>query len=177
MGTRSVADSDAVSAALAALGIAHRVLNARQDAEEAAIIAAAGLCGSVTVATNMAGRGTDILLSDEARAAGGLHVILTAFHETARIDRQLYGRAGRQGDPGSGEAITAADDELYTLFAPWPRKILLASIKAWPIVDGPADWLRRYAQFAAERRHAAARRQTELAEEQLRERLAFSGER
>ncbi len=175
VGTRSVTDSDTVAAALAALGLAHRVLNARQDAEEAAIIAAAGEIGAVTVATNMAGRGTDILLSEEARAAGGLHVILTAFHETARIDRQLYGRAGRQGDPGSSEAITAADDELYALFAPWPRKVLLASAKAWPIVDGPAEWLRRYAQLVADRRHAAARRQTELAEDRLRERLAFSG--
>lgn len=176
VGTRSVADSDSVSAALTALGIAHRVLNAVQDSEEATIIATAGEIGAVTVATNMAGRGTDILLSDDARAAGGLHVILTAFHETARIDRQLYGRAGRQGDPGSGEAITAADDELYTLFAPLPRKVLLASAKTWPIVGGPAEGLRRYAQSAAERRHAAARRQTELGEERLRDRLAFSGE-
>lgn len=176
VGTRSVADSDAVSAALSPLGIPHRVLNARQDADEAETIAAAGQVGSVTVATNMAGRGTDILLSDAARAAGGLHVIVTAFHETARIDRQLYGRAGRQGDPGSGEAITAIDDELYQLFAPWPRRLLLASTKAWPIANGPAEWLRRHAQAAAERRHAGARRQTELGEERLRQRLAFSGE-
>jgi preprotein translocase subunit SecA len=176
VGTRSVADSDSVSAALTALGIAHRVLNAVQDSEEATIIATAGEIGAVTVATNMAGRGTDILLSDGARAAGGLHVILTAFHETARIDRQLYGRAGRQGDPGSGEAITAAEDELYTLFASLPRKVLLASAKTWPIVGGPAEGLRRYAQSSAERRHAAARRQTELGEQRLRERLAFSGE-
>src|SRR3546814_7949468 len=72
----------------------------------------------------MAGRGTDIELSKDAHAAGGLHVILTSFHETSRIDRQLEGRAGRQGDPGSAQAITAIDDELYTLFAPRAAKAL-----------------------------------------------------
>lgn len=175
VGTRSVADSEAVSAALAARGIPHRVLNARQDGEEAEIVAAAGQCGAVTVATNMAGRGTDIELGEDARSAGGLHVILTAFHETARIDRQLYGRAGRQGDPGSSEAITALDDELYRHFAAAPARMVGASVKQWPVCDGPAEWLRRWAQAAAERRHAATRRQTELSEERLRESMAFSG--
>ena len=134
VGTRSVADSESVSAALAARDIAHRVLNALQDGEEADIIAAAGQLGAVTVATNMAGRGTDIELSDEARAAGGMHVILTAFHETQRIDRQLYGRAGRQGDPGSAEAISALDDELYRHFAAGPAKMLGRSTKEWPLL-------------------------------------------
>src|SRR3546814_1231669 len=94
VGTRSVGDSEAVAAALDRRGIAYRILNARQDAEEAAIVAAAGELGGVTVATNMAGRGIDIELSKDAHAAGGLHVILTSFHETSRIDRQLEGRAG-----------------------------------------------------------------------------------
>ncbi len=176
VGTRSVADSEAVSAALTARGVAHRVLNARQDGEEAEIVAVAGRIGAVTVATNMAGRGTDIELAAEARAAGGLHVILTAFHETQRIDRQLYGRAGRQGDPGSTEAITALDDELYRLFAPTAAKTLSSATKEWPVQDGPAEWLRRWAQANAERRHAAIRRQTELGEDRLREQMAFSGE-
>src|SRR5690606_33675709 len=162
VGTRSVADSEAVSAALSARGIAHRVLNARQDGEEAEIVGAAGQIGAVTVATNMAGRGTDIELSAAARAAGGLHVILTAFHETQRIDRQLYGRAGRQGDPGSTEAISALDDELYRHFAPGPAKLLGRSGKSWPLRDGSAEWLRKWAQRVAERRHAAARRMTEI---------------
>ena len=175
VGTRSVADSEAVSAALHARGIAHRVLNARQDGEEADIVAGAGQLGAVTVATNMAGRGTDIELSKEAKGAGGLHVILTAFHETARIDRQLYGRAGRQGDPGSSEAITALDDELYRHFAARPAKILGSSARQYPVQDGPAEALRRWAQASAERRHAASRRQTELSEERLREQMAFSG--
>lgn len=175
IGTRSVADSERVALELQRLGIAHRVLNARQDAEEAEIIAAAGHCGAVTVATNMAGRGTDIELSAEAKAAGGLHVVLTAFHETARIDRQLFGRAGRQGDPGSTCAITSAEDELYLLHAPFWRRVLLASVKTWPVNGGPADWLRKVAQGAAERHHASVRRQTELHEERLKKALAFSG--
>jgi hypothetical protein len=135
------------------------VLNALQEAEEADIVAGAGHEGAVTVATNMAGRGTDIELCAAARAAGGLHVILTAFHETQRIDRQLFGRAGRQGDPGSSEAITALDDELYRLFAPGPAKLLESWIKEWPIREGPAEWLRRAAQrrgqSGATRRSAA----------------------
>ncbi len=176
IGTRSVKASETLSAALKAAGIAHRVLNARQDSEEAEIIGSAGEAGAVTVATNMAGRGTDIELSDAARAAGGLHVILTEYHETSRIDRQLYGRAGRQGDPGSCEAITAADDELYTLFAPGATKLLVANAKAdWPVLNGRADMLRRMAQKAADGRHAASRRQTELMEEQQKTSMAFTG--
>lgn len=175
VGTRSVADSEAVAAALDGIGIACRVLNARQDAQEAEIVASAGQLGAVTVATNMAGRGTDIELSGEARAAGGLHVILTAFHDTPRIDRQLEGRAGRQGDPGSTQAITAIDDELYTLFAARAAGALAASARSWPVTGRLADMLRRWAQMAAERRHAAVRRQTELSEEKLQKTMAFSG--
>jgi preprotein translocase subunit SecA len=176
IGTRSVGASETLAEALATAGVAHRVLNARQDAEEASIIAAAGEAGAVTVATNMAGRGTDIELSDAARAAGGLHVILTEFHETARIDRQLYGRAGRQGDAGSCEAITAIDDELYTLFAPVATRACAASARGvWPMVGKQADLLRRLAQSASERRHAGSRRQTELMEDRLKTQMAFTG--
>jgi len=175
VGTRSVADSESVSAALDARGIVHRVLNARQDGEEAEIVAAAGQLGAVTVATNMAGRGTDIELSAEAKAAGGLHVILTAFHETQRIDRQLYGRAGRQGDPGSAEAISALDDDLYRHFSGGAAKMLGGAGREWPLHGRQAEWLRKWAQGVAERRHAAARRLTELQEEQLRKAMAFSG--
>lgn len=174
VGTRSVADSESVSVALESCGISHRVLNARQDSEEAEIIAYAGQLGAVTVATNMAGRGTDIELSPESKAAGGLHVILTAFHETQRIDRQLYGRAGRQGDPGSAEAISALDDELYRHFAPGGAKVL-RRVNRWPLHNGPAEWLRKWAQNVAEHRHAAMRRQTELSEERLRKTMAFTG--
>ncbi|RIV87724.1 RNA helicase SecA [Aurantiacibacter zhengii] len=175
VGTRSVADSESVAAVLDARGIPYRLLNARQDGEEAGVVAQAGQLGAVTVATNMAGRGTDIELSEEARKAGGLHVILTAFHETARIDRQLYGRAGRQGDPGSAEAITALDDELYRHYGGTVAKIVGRSAKVWPIENGPAEWLRQWAQGAAERKHASVRRQVEVSEDKLREQLAFSG--
>ena len=92
------------------------VLNARQDREEAEIVAEAGQAGRITVATNMAGRGTDIRLHPAVSEAGGLHVILTEYHESRRIDRQLFGRCARQGDPGSYESIVALDDELFRRF-------------------------------------------------------------
>lgn len=103
IGTASVAESEALSACLAEAGIAHAVLNARFDAEEAAIVAQAGEPGRVTVATNMAGRGTDIPLAAGVAAAGGLHVMCCQFNASRRIDRQLEGRCARQGDPGSVE--------------------------------------------------------------------------
>jgi len=117
VGTDSVADSLAVSAALAAAGVPHEVLNALNDAAEAGIVARAGEAGRVTVATRMAGRGTDIALDDAARAAGGLHVICCQRNPSRRLDRQLAGRAARGGDPGSWEAWLpapkAAGSETY----------------------------------------------------------------
>jgi preprotein translocase subunit SecA len=122
IGTRSVEASENLAALLISAGLSPVVLNARNDRFEAEIIAAAGQPGRVTVATNMAGRGTDIVLHPAVKEAGGLHVILTEFHESTRVDRQLYGRAGRQGDPGSYEAIVALDDDLFQRFA--HRKLL-----------------------------------------------------
>ena len=90
------------------------ILNARQDAEEAAIIARAGEAGRITIATNMAGRGADIPVSVEVRKKGGLHVILTEFHGSARIDRQFIGRTGRQGQPGTAVSIVSLHDPIYT---------------------------------------------------------------
>lgn len=116
IGTRSIVESETLSALLVAAGVEHRVLNARRHEEEAAIIAGAGRAGRVTVATNMAGRGTDIVLDAGARAAGGLHVIGTGRHESRRTDRQLFGRAGRQGDPGSAMMFSSLDDDLVTRF-------------------------------------------------------------
>lgn len=112
IGTRSVEASEAIAAELTRRHIVHTVLNARQDADEAKIVAQAGQAGQVTVATNMAGRGTDIKLNATSRHAGGLHVILSEFHESSRVDRQLFGRSGRQGDPGSCRAIVSGQDEL-----------------------------------------------------------------
>ncbi|MEM1331386.1 MAG: hypothetical protein AAGG07_12590 [Planctomycetota bacterium] len=112
IGTRSVADSERVARALESGGVPCRVLNATREAEEAAIVAEAGRTGAVTVATNMAGRGTDIKLDDDARMRGGLVVIATEHHDERRVDRQLFGRAGRQGDPGHAEVFCSLDDEL-----------------------------------------------------------------
>jgi len=175
IGTRSVSDSQTLSRILEERGIAHRVLNALNDEDEAGLVSRAGEIGAVTVATNMAGRGTDIELSEDARRAGGLHVILTAFHETQRVDRQLYGRAGRQGDPGSSEAFSALDDELYRQFAPRAAMLLARTTEKWPVRDGAAEWLRKFAQKAAERHHARQRRHVELGEERNRKVLSFAG--
>jgi preprotein translocase subunit SecA len=112
VGTRSVHDSERLSAMLSAEGLDHQVLNAVRHAEEAKIVAQAGQPGKVTVATNMAGRGTDIRLARGVGDAGGLHVIATQRHEAGRIDRQLFGRCARQGDPGSARAFVSLEDEL-----------------------------------------------------------------
>ncbi|MBI5725648.1 MAG: preprotein translocase subunit SecA [Planctomycetes bacterium] len=112
VGTRSVGISETLGAMLAKKGLAHSVLNAVRHADEAGIVAQAGQPGKITVATNMAGRGTDIKLGPGVRELGGLHVIATERHESRRIDRQLFGRTGRQGDPGSAQAFVSLEDEL-----------------------------------------------------------------
>ena len=112
VGTRTVEKSERLSKMLHSVGIGHEVLNARQDARENEIIAQAGQPGRITVATNMAGRGTDIKLGVGVPEAGGLHVIGTDRHEAERIDRQLAGRAGRQGDPGTAQFFVSLEDQL-----------------------------------------------------------------
>ncbi len=112
IGTPSVEASEALSVRLAEAGIVHRVLNCRAHESEAAIVEQAGQPRAVTIATNMAGRGTDILLHESVRSAGGLHVIATERHTSARIDRQLVGRCARQGDPGSYQFFLSLEDEL-----------------------------------------------------------------
>jgi preprotein translocase subunit SecA len=112
VGTRSIDKSEKLALMLNERGIAHSVLNARHVAKEAEIVAHAGEQGKVTVATNMAGRGTDIRLGPGVHELGGLHVICTELHESQRIDRQLIGRCGRQGDPGTYRQFLALDDEI-----------------------------------------------------------------
>ncbi len=112
VGTRTIAESFHVRDALLAVNLNPTVLNGVQDKEEAEIVAQAGVLGSITIATNMAGRGTDIKLDQQALDAGGLHVIGTSHNASRRIDRQLVGRAARQGQPGSAQFFTAATDEL-----------------------------------------------------------------
>ncbi|HID07507.1 MAG TPA: hypothetical protein EYP10_10220, partial [Armatimonadetes bacterium] len=111
--TESVADSETLSCHLDAANIPHVVLNARQDAEEAKIVAQAGKAGAVTVATNMAGRGTDIRIDANVAAHGGLHVISCQLNGTRRIERQLHGRCARQGKPGSVETILSLHEPLF----------------------------------------------------------------
>ena len=177
IGTRSVAASELLGQLLDDAGIANRVLNARQDADEAEIITAAGLRAQVTVATNMAGRGTDIRLGDDVVALGGLHVIATERHESARIDRQLYGRCGRQGDPGSYEAITSIEDELITRYgSPIGLGLINALWSVAPLLARPfALWLTHSAQQSAEKKNAVARSRVLRSEDYLENVLAFTG--
>lgn len=116
VGTITIETSELLSSMLRKRGIKHNVLNAKYHAMEAEIVAEAGVHGAVTIATNMAGRGTDIKLDDEARAAGGLKIIGTERHESRRIDNQLRGRAGRQGDPGESRFYISLEDDLLRLF-------------------------------------------------------------
>ena len=116
VGTTSVEVSETISRLLKRKSIPHEVLNAKQHAREASIVENAGLPGAVTIATNMAGRGTDIKLGPGVAEAGGLHIVGTERHESRRIDRQLRGRAGRQGDPGSSKFYLSLEDDLMRLF-------------------------------------------------------------
>jgi preprotein translocase subunit SecA len=116
VGTTSVEISELLSTILRRRGIKHNVLNAKMHQREADIVAEAGNKSAVTIATNMAGRGTDIKLSDEVKAAGGLAIIGTERHDSRRVDRQLRGRAGRQGDPGSSQFYVSLEDKLMRLF-------------------------------------------------------------
>ena len=117
VGTISIEKSERLSSMLERTGVAHNVLNARYHESEAEIVARAGAAGAVTIATNMAGRGTDIVLGEGVAGKGGLHIIGTERHEARRIDNQLRGRAGRQGDPGSSRFYLSLEDDLMRIFA------------------------------------------------------------
>jgi preprotein translocase subunit SecA len=142
VGTRSVLASEEVSRRLAKLGRVHRVLNAAQNEQEATIVAEAGVLKKITVATNMAGRGTDIKLGRGVTELGGLHVISTEPHGSSRVDRQLFGRAARQGDPGCAQLFTCAEDDLFV-------RHTRGLARNWRTI-GP-DRLIRIAQSRAER--------------------------
>ena len=176
VGTDSVAESDALAALLAAAGIAHRVLNARHDAAEAQIVAAAGQRGAVTVATQMAGRGTDIALGPGVAALGGLHVLCCLDSLNPRLARQLVGRCARQGDPGSAETWRRLD---ATGLAGWPRSSLVwlgRKPDQQGKVDVPADLARRVVAWLGgleERRCARQRRRLLEQDRQWQSRLNF----
>jgi preprotein translocase subunit SecA len=171
VGTRSVADSEHISGLLSEAGIQHSVLNARQNRTEAEIVAQAGQPGRVTVATNMAGRGTDIGLAPGVAEAGGLFVIASERHEAGRIDRQLFGRSGRQGDPGEGQAMVSLDDELVrSVFGNLLDRLRSGHLPGWL-----GRMLFNWAQRTTERRHSAIRKRLLHSDESLQDLLAFSG--
>lgn len=154
IGTRTVEASKKISAKLTAIGVTHRVLNAEQNQNEAEVVAGAGQPETVTVATNMAGRGTDIKLGPGVSDKGGLHVIGTERHEAERIDRQLIGRAGRQGDPGSAQFMLSLQDQLLEGLGGAKQRELEELGRA----GGSRDWnsfapLFRQAQKRIEARH------------------------
>jgi preprotein translocase subunit SecA len=156
VGTRSVEASERLGALLGARGIECRILNATREQEEAVIVERAGERGAVTVATNMAGRGTDIKLDDHTRALGGLVVLATERHDESRVDRQLFGRSGRQGDPGLAQAFVSLEDALIKRHGLAPL-VYLCRRTHGPVraLAGRALWSQ--AQWAAGRKAAVIR--------------------
>jgi preprotein translocase subunit SecA len=177
VGTRSVAASEKASTVLTQRGLQHQILNAKQDRQEAEIIARAGETGCITVATNMAGRGTDIKLGPGIEERGGLHVILTERHEAGRIDRQLAGRCGRQGDAGSYAAVLSLEDPLLKAGAKGPVKWLvrLLAYPACPFRRRLAAFVIRRSQKRIERFHLKVRKTLLREDERKGDMLSFSG--
>jgi len=176
VGTRSVEASERLGALLTERGVEHAVLNARHDSREAEAVANAGQTGRITVATNMAGRGTDIQPSEEVLSQGGLHVILTEYHESARVDRQLCGRCARQGQPGSVEAMVSLDDELFKRFAPaWLSLCLRLTAPQGRVPRWLRHLLVRQAQARAERHNRRIRMDTLKQDRKLKTALGFAG--
>lgn len=174
VGTRSIAASEALSRRLAEVHLPHRLLNATRHQEEATIIGDAGKSGTVTISTNMAGRGTDIRLDPGVAELGGLAVIATERHESSRIDRQLFGRAGRQGDPGSAQAFVSWDDEIFVRFLPKPVRLGLKKLSS-----GGRPWVLKTAVQLAQRKaqnQASTQRKLVLrSDEWIDESLGFAG--
>jgi preprotein translocase subunit SecA len=174
IGTRTIEQSELLSELLTDAGLAHEVLNARNHAREAEIVAQAGQAGRITVATNMAGRGTDIQLDEAAEQAGGLHVICSELHASARIDRQLIGRSARQGDPGSFQQFVSLEDEIIRQGLGSESAASLRRTAARNPASAEADALR--AQRLLERTHAEERRLLLLHSRQRAEQLRQLGQ-
>lgn len=176
VGTRRISDSERVAEAFSVRGVECAVLNAKQHDQEAMVIAAAGEAGRVTVATNMAGRGTDILLSAEVMANGGLHVLMLEPHESSRVDWQLFGRAGRQGAPGFARAFVSLEDDLLKRHIAWFAKPLawLATVAPLrPLLVSSLVWL---AQARAQALAWSSRRMLRSFEKRLNRQLSFAGD-
>jgi preprotein translocase subunit SecA len=177
LGTRSVASSELASRLLAERGLDHQLLSAKQDEEEARIVAAAGERGCITIATNMAGRGPDIKLGEGVAELGGLHVILSERHEAGRIDRQLEGRCARQGDPGCFEAFLSLEDPLLDPYRGGPLELAVRAASAGGGSLAAAvrhRWI-RFAQRATEKAHSRIRKALLKNDRQMGDILSFSG--
>lgn len=177
LGTRSVADSEVASHMLAERGLVHKVLNAKQDHEEADIIASAGEIGQIIIATNMAGRGTDIKLGPGVSELGGLHVILSERHEAGRIDRQLAGRCARQRDPGSFEAILSMEDPVLQPYLKGLLNWLARNVAKQDSQIGQVAKVQliRFAQYRTERTQSKVRKNLLKSDRQMGGILSFSG--
>jgi preprotein translocase subunit SecA len=178
VGTRSVRASEHLSGLLSEQNLEHQVLNAIYHRQEAQIVAQAGQPGRITVATNMAGRGTDIKLGRSVAELGGLHVIATERHESARVDRQLFGRCARQGDPGTAQAIVSLEDELIYRYAANLAGLLKKRITAESHQDVSSKLtagLFRLAQNRAERIALRQRKSVLQTDHWLDEQLGFAG--
>ena len=169
-----MASSEKLSELLTAYRIPHLVLSARQDAQEAQVVAGAGLRNAVTVATNMAGRGTDIKLGRGVERLGGLHVIACEPNQSGRVDRQLFGRCGRQGEPGSFEMYVALDDALVSDHLPHNLHKLGLKIRS-TAPSLAASLLTKLPQRTLQQRLRAQRRQVLFQDKQMEDLLAFSG--
>lgn len=174
IGTRKIADTEQISAALDQLGIPHQVLNAKHHAEEAEIVKQAGHPGAVTVSTNMAGRGTDIMLQPGCLETGGLRVLVFEPHEATRIEWQLYGRAGRQGAPGSAAAFLCLVDELpVKAFGPVYERVL-PTLQPLLLRPQAAKWMMRVAQWLVQSKAMSQRLHLGERERSVAKQLSFS---
>jgi len=177
VGTRSVAASEALADLLDQCGLEVNVLNATRLRDEAEIVGMAGEPGRITIATNMAGRGTDIKLGRDVAKNGGLHVIATERHESSRVDRQLFGRSARQGDPGSAQAFVSVEDELIRRYLPKAlRGTLAAAVRRdWPARERVANAAFGLAQNKAQSIAFKQRRAILRTDLWLDEALSFTG--
>lgn len=176
IGTRSVQASERLAEQLAQRNLAFSVLNAVRHREESAVVALAGERGQITVATNMAGRGTDIKIDPRVAALGGLHVIATERHESGRVDRQFFGRAGRQGDPGSAQVFVSLEDELLSRYLPslgrwWIRGMVRTRL--WGS-HRLARAIFKWAQTRAQREAAKQRREVLRVDTWMENSLSFA---
>jgi len=173
VGTRRILDSEEIAYVLRERGLSCEVINAKEHETEARVVALAGQRGAITVATNMAGRGTDIGISQDIEAIGGLQVLMFEAHESPRIDWQLFGRAGRQGAKGSAQAFISLEEELITRFSPsWMK--LFSKLIPNILTGSKIKMLQWISQRNASRIAKRQRRHLAYMQKELREQLGFS---